>query len=389
MQGINTAIKRMALGLVTVVPLMGTGVVQAEEGVKPDFRYFPAVQSPRVERALLLDATWADSRMVAVGERGFIVHSGDDGKSWRQAEAPVSVTLTSVYFPTPQKGWAVGHEGTILHSADGGTNWSVQLTGQDVSSQEVGFAEGVVEQLQLQLETADELDLEDVEYALDDAQYALEDAQEAAASGGTPNPFLDVWFADEKKGIAVGAYGLFFRTTDGGEHWTTASAALDNPDKFHYYSLSSPDGQTVYLSGEAGMLFRSQDQGESWVRLESPYEGSFFGILARPNGADGRVVTFGLRGNIFVSDDRGETWEERTTENENTLMGGSFTADDRLIIVGRSGTVLSSSDGGANFSVLYRDDRSSYGAVITGGDGNLIVVGEGGIHHAGPDGSSR
>ena len=137
------------------------------------------------------------------------------------------------------------------------------------------------------------------------------------------------------------------------------------------------------------MLFRSEDMGENWVRLESPYEGSFFGILAQPNGAVGRVVTFGLRGNIFVSDDRGETWEERMTENENTLMGGSFTADGRLVIVGRSGTVLSSDDGGENFSVLYRDDRGSYGAVITGSDGNLIVVGEGGIHHAGPDGSSR
>ncbi|MCJ7556952.1 MAG: YCF48-related protein [Gammaproteobacteria bacterium] len=389
MQGINTAIKRMALGLITAVPLMGTGVVQAEEGVKPDFRYLPAVKSPRVERSLLLDATRADGRMIAVGERGFVIYSDDDGQSWSQAEVPVSVTLTAVSFPTPKMGWAVGHEGTILHSADGGSSWAVQLSGQEVAVQEVSFSEGLIEQMQQQLASADELDLEELQFELDDAQYALEDAQESVTSGGTPNPFLDVWFADEKKGIAVGAYGLFFRTNDGGEHWTTASSALDNLDKYHYYSLSSPDGQTVYLSGEAGMLFRSEDMGENWVRLESPYEGSFFGILAQPNGAVGRVVTFGLRGNIFVSDDRGETWEERMTENENTLMGGSFTADGRLVIVGRSGTVLSSDDGGENFSVLYRDDRGSYGAVITGSDGNLIVVGEGGIHHAGPDGSSR
>jgi len=389
MQGINTAIKRMALGLFTAVALMGAGVVQADEGVKPDFRYLSAVKSPRVERALLLDATRADGRMIAVGERGFIIYSDDDGQSWTQAEVPVSVTLTAVSFPTPKMGWAVGHEGTIVHSADGGTSWSVQLSGQDVAVQEVSFAEGIIEQLQQQLETADELDLEDLESYLDDAQYSLEDAQESVTSGGTPNPFLDVWFADEEIGIAVGAYGLFFRTSDGGEHWTTASSALDNPDKYHYYSLSSPDGLTVYLSAEAGLLFRSENKGESWVRLESPYEGSFFGILAQPNGAVGRVVTFGLRGNIFVSDDRGESWVERTTENENTLMGGMFTAEGRLVIVGRSGTVLSSDDGGGNFNVLYRDDRGSYAAVITGSDGNLIVVGEGGIHHAGPDGSSR
>jgi photosystem II stability/assembly factor-like uncharacterized protein len=389
MQGIKIAISRMALGAFSIALLLGMHASRAQESAAPDFRYMEAVPSPRAARSLLLDATRADGRILAVGERGFIIYSDDDGTTWSQANVPVSVTLTAVNFPSPGAGWAVGHEGTILHSSDGGVNWTVQLNAEQVTAQEVAFGAKVIEQIQERMNSADEVELEDLQYELDDAQYALEDAQEAVSTGGTTNPFLDVWFADEMNGLAVGAYGMAFRTADGGQNWEIASYGMENPDKYHYYSLSSPDGATVYMSGEAGMLFRSDDKGKSWMRLESPYEGSFFGIVAESNGGDGKVITFGLRGNIFVSNDKGDSWQKRSPDNENTLMGGNILADGRLIIVGRSGTLLISDDGGDTFSVQFREDRSSYSAVVAGGDGSLILVGEGGIHHAGPDGSAR
>lgn len=391
MQPKNKAIKRMAYGLVSVVSLLVAGTVsgQSEQQGPTDFRYLPAVKTPWVESALLLDIARANGRLVAVGERGFIIHSDDDGKSWVQADVPVSVTLTAVNFPSPSMGWAVGHEGTILHSSDGGESWSVQFTGLQVAEQEVGFAESVIEKKKAQLETADEYEIEDLEFELEEAEYALDDAMVAVESGGTANPLLDVWFADEKSGFAMGAYGLIFSTDDGGETWTIRSSDLDNLDKYHYYSLASADGQTLYLAGEAGMLFRSDDAGANWVRLESPYEGSLFGIVALPNGSDGRVICFGLRGNIFVSDDKGESWERRPAANQNTLMGGVVSPAGRLVIVGRSGTVLSSDDAGETFNVVIREDRSSYSAVIVNPDKNVILVGEGGIHRGASDGSAE
>ena len=32
-------------------------------------------------------------------------------------------------------------------------------------------------------------------------------------------PFLDLYFSDENNGVAIGAYGLFYRTSDGGKNW--------------------------------------------------------------------------------------------------------------------------------------------------------------------------
>jgi photosystem II stability/assembly factor-like uncharacterized protein len=64
--------------------------------------------------AYLTGIARAGKRLVAVGERGIVVLSDDDGATWRQASVPVSVTLAAVQFPTPTQGWVVGHYGVVL-----------------------------------------------------------------------------------------------------------------------------------------------------------------------------------------------------------------------------------------------------------------------------------
>ena len=119
----------------------------------------PAVIAPAAVRSLLLDLAWAGGRMVAVGERGHVLLSDDDGRSWRQAQAvPSRTMLTAVAFADQRHGWAVGHDEIILHTADGGETWQRQ-------------------------------------------HWAPQSQQ----------PLLDVWFADAARGIAVGAYRAFFR----------------------------------------------------------------------------------------------------------------------------------------------------------------------------------
>ena len=81
------------------------------------------VGAPRVDRLLLLDAAQTGTRIVAVGERGRIVLSDDEGHSWRYAASPTEATLTAVHFAGDRRGWAVGHDATILLSRDGGETW--------------------------------------------------------------------------------------------------------------------------------------------------------------------------------------------------------------------------------------------------------------------------
>ena len=64
----------------------------------------PAVKSALAAKTLLVGVTLAGKRIVSVGQRGHIVYSDDQGKSWTQASVPVSSDLLAVHFPTPQKG---------------------------------------------------------------------------------------------------------------------------------------------------------------------------------------------------------------------------------------------------------------------------------------------
>src|SRR4026207_2359612 len=63
------------------------------------------------DRIILLDIDKSGERLVAVGERGFVLYSDDDGKTWTARPTPVTRTLTGVAFKDPQTGVAGGHGG--------------------------------------------------------------------------------------------------------------------------------------------------------------------------------------------------------------------------------------------------------------------------------------
>src|SRR5262249_31694175 len=66
-----------------------------------------------MQRLLLVDATRIGNRVVAVGDRGYIVYSDDNGMSWSRAKAPAAPLLTAVEFVDAKLGWAVGHDSVI------------------------------------------------------------------------------------------------------------------------------------------------------------------------------------------------------------------------------------------------------------------------------------
>src|SRR4051812_6883490 len=89
----------------------------------------PSILSAKASGAAMLALAQAGARLVAVGERGIVLLSDDNGKSWRQVATPVQVSLAAVQFVNEQSGWAVGHLGVVLHTADGGQTWRKQFDG--------------------------------------------------------------------------------------------------------------------------------------------------------------------------------------------------------------------------------------------------------------------
>ena len=377
-EAIRNKNKLASMGTVAVraaVLIGALGWLGAGYGSPTEFALLPALKSELAEQSLLLDIARNDGRLLVAGEQGHILYSDDDGQSWTQADVPVSLTITSVTFAGPGQAWATAHDGFLLHSADNGTTWQVKLTGSDVAKLSVGAIEQRIEAQRSAVAEATPENREDLEWALDDSLFALEEAT-AAVDVGMTSPMLSVWFANARDGYALGAYGVFLRTRDGGETWVMEGNRLDNPDKYHLYSIARSSAGTLLVAGEAGTLLRSLDNGDSWMRIESIYPGSFFGTVAT---SDGSLLIYGLRGNVFRSTDEGETWARVDTGDQRTLMCGTATADGSVILAGSAGAVLFSDDGGASFRPVPTVGGRVYSGVSADPGGRLMLVGFGGI----------
>lgn len=307
----------------------------------------PALRSELAPRSLMLSLARAGERLVAVGERGFILVSEDAGASWRQVDSPVSVTLTRVRFATPNEGWAVGHAGVILHSADGGVSWHLQLDG--------------VRGAQLALEAARATTGTDAQALRDDAQRLVDD--------GPDKPLLNLYFNDARHGLAIGAYGLAFATGDGGAHWRYVGDRLANPSALHLYDIAAV-GDTLFIAGEQGLLLRSRDGGASFQALRSPAAGTLFGLAA--SGEHG-LVAFGLRGKALRSDDLGETWQALPTQQTATYTAGTQLHDGALLLADESGALHLSRDRGQHFEALPTNAASYITGVAELPDGQLAL----------------
>jgi len=307
-----------ALAAAACGPAPGSRVLPESEVLAPS----GALRPSTVERLLLIDAARAGSRVVAVGDQGYIVLSDDGGATWRRAAGPDAPLLTAIVFADEKHGWAVGHDMTILATADGGATWSRQLS-----------------------------------------------------APSEKRPLLDVLFLDARHGIAVGAYGAYEETLDGGLTWTARKII---PEDRHFNAIVRVPGTTrLLIFGEEGTILASSNEGRDWTKVPSPYKGSLFGGVAAGGGS---IVAFGLRGRILRSTDGGESWalvDDRTTA---TLMGGSVLADGSVAIAGGAGTVLVSRDGGRSFEPLPTRSARAFSTVIAGRANAAIVLGEGGPH---------
>ena len=278
-----------------------------------------ALRTTTMQRLLLVDAERFANRIVAVGDRGYVVISDDYGASWRRAKAPAAPLLTAVDFLDDQLAIAVGHDSVILSSSDGGENWTQRFS------------------------------------APDDGR-----------------PLLDVVFVKKDFAVAVGAYGAYYESADSGATWTARKIIAD--DKHLNVIVELGEGNLLIL-GETGTILTSGDWGKTWAPVPSPYKGSFFGALVTDDRA---VVAFGMRGRIYRSTDKGKSWKQVDNPSTATLIGGEKLPDGALVLAGSAGTALLSRDHGQSFVPIKTGTTQGFAKPVFGAENTVLLLGEAG-----------
>lgn len=315
---------------------------------------YPARMRSLIATRPLLSIARAGDRLVAVGSRGLIVHSENQGKEWTQSAVPVQSDLLAVRFITPQYGWAVGHDGVILHSGDGGKTWIKQLDGRIAAETFRKF------------------------YAVGAVDPTMQEAAAKVAENfraGPSLPYLDVWFETETKGFAVGSFGMIAATVDGGETWEPWLHRIENDQLLNLNSIREIGGN-IYIAGERGMIFKLDRKAQRFKRIETGYPGSFFGITGNLE----TLLAFGLRGVVYRSGDAGKTWEALRIPVEATITGGCKRLDGSgFILINSAGQFLVSDATGRLFQVVQAKKPMRYTAIVPVKDDTFVVTGLGGV----------
>jgi photosystem II stability/assembly factor-like uncharacterized protein len=274
----------------------------------------PAPRDPFVARAMMLDATHAGKRIVAVGEQGYVMLSDDGGRTQRQARTvPANLTLTAVSFADERNGWAVGHGGVIEHTADGGETWALQRSDTAVDQ-----------------------------------------------------PLLTVYFRDAQHGWAAGLWSLLLATSDGGKTWQQVTLPAPEGAKradLNLLKLFPGTGGALYIAAERGMVLRSRDGGASWQYLQTGSKASLWTGTTLP---DGTLLVGGLGGRILRSSDEGATWSVLSAGSTGSIT--QLRADDKHVwAASLDGRLLRSGNAGRTWEAVG-DAGDPLTAIVAAGD---------------------
>ncbi len=278
----------------------------------------------RAAHSPLLTVVRAGDRLVAVGDRGTILLSDDQGITWRASQSGTKELLTASVFTSPVEGWVVGQDSTILHTADAGAHWATQTTA-------IGN---------------------------DQALFSV-------ASLGPDHL------------IATGAYALVLETHNDGAAWSPDK--LPNLDEDYHLNCVMAHGPDVVITGEAGHAFVRH--GATWTPMPVGYEGSQFGCLT---ASDGSMYSFGLRGSLFVSTAAQPAWHRIDTGEQRSIFGGTVLANGFMALVGGNGLVMLLDPQTQKLRTLPPPTGVTLSGVAEAKDGKWVIVGDDGVHLVDP-----
>lgn len=279
-------------------------------------------QNDPAARRLLLDAALSGDAIVAVGERGTIIRSSDNGRSWKRMSSPASATLTGISFVDGgATGFAAGHGAAVLMTTDGGVSWSKVFQGPKLDQS-----------------------------------------------------FLDIVATDSRHVLAVGAYGFCMASSDGGKNWSPINP---QDSDLHYNRIYRISSNSLWIVGEQGSVLNSADGGQHWDRRAIGYDGSLFGFLATQ---DDTLLCFGLRGNVFRSSSSDPSkWERIPTGASGLIATGIRLRDGTILLAGQSRLFLVSTDGGRSFKSWNPGLTTGIAELLQAPDGSILAFGEAGV----------
>lgn len=305
---------------------------------------------------------------------------------WERLPSPVAANLYRVQFVDSLTGWAAGDSGVIIKTTDGGLNWIRQESGISSAIYDLFFLDenrgwGVTWR-----STAPPFGTNIIfTNSGGEEWFELEYPEE--------NVFLHtIRFTDSVNGYIGGEGGVLKRTTDGGFTWRECEVQ-EEYSGFPILNLNLNDGQYAYANGGhvdvLGIIWRTTNGGEYWsttaVSPEPIYTLQIIDSLnAIGMGGDWEYGTM-----VVATTNRGESWGYLNLDIYGIAHEMQFrTRHDLWVALGAGQVLLNTNDpvtpfddtlriwnsiptpGGASiYDIVFTDSLTGFGV----GDSGAII----------------
>jgi photosystem II stability/assembly factor-like uncharacterized protein len=283
-------------------------------------------------------------RWIAVGSKGLVLRSTDDGQTWERGILRVrsdeetdvfqDLDLYSVRFsPDFKGGWIGGEDGLIFYSSDGGGTWSRRRV------------------------------------------------------PGLRKNLFRIAPVEAFHACAVGTDGTLICTSDAGDHW--AARKVDQHIDLYDVAFVGAQGWAV---GAFNTILHSSDGGANWQLQAGGYskdrlldEQAFFAVAFR-DGNRGEVA--GLAGKLLLTDDGGRTWRNDGDDSQRPSLFAVSGVWPSIWAAGKHGAIIQHSDGGGWRTIGLRSARQDLTDLAVAHNTALAVGLQGTILRTGDSGKT-
>lgn len=172
-------------------------------------------------------------------------------------------------------------------------------------------------------------------------------------------------FLDENIGFVAGSSRIY-KTVDGGLNWTTVNTFSNN-----IWAIDFVDSNIGFAAGDNNMLFKTTNGGDTWT---SHINTMTTGTVTRGMQFIGNVgYICKSDGNIYKTIDSGENWVLKTSTTKNVLLHIQFLNENLGYCVGENDTFYKTIDGGDTW-IQRKDDFPGHPLRISIVNENLTYI---------------
>lgn len=307
--------------------------------------------------------------LAGVSLSGDIWTSPDMGYSWIQRVEGIGVlpALWTVSFFDAAHGWVVGANGLTYSTIDGGETWELLNSGcgdevmaiDFASNEQLGFA---VTHRGFVFRTRDR-----------GGYWDVRRLKETGIVFGREEGLRAVQVIDDTTIVTGGMGGIFFRSDDGGDTWTSLGFPSSLPGTFEIKTIHFTDRFNGLIAGFGGEFaaYFTLDGGYSWTPIPE-----VLGSIAAgdSSGSNRWLITAGTR--VYRSIDDGATWTYQTLPGDvNYLMDIEFANAQVGWTVGFWGYMARSVNGGVTWTQVVQPVNETYLDVELLSPSEIIALG--------------